>query len=89
MHPSGITYEWLDGYPENYDDFKPLPQELLHLWQHWENYRPLMESLNPHAPFTAPKDKTKASPETLNLIERYNQSISLGELLERNGYVRK
>jgi hypothetical protein len=87
LHPDGIHYEWLDGYPESYDDFLELPSELLNLWQKWEFYAPIMQSVSPY--FKAPKIERKANTETSDIIERYNQSVDIAGLLESYSYKRK
>jgi hypothetical protein len=84
LHPSGIHYEWLGGYPESYDDFLELPSELLNLWQNWDFYLPIMQSVSP---YFKPTEKTRnINAETLDIIGRYNQSVDVANLLESYGY---
>jgi hypothetical protein len=87
LHPDGIYYEWVDGYPKSYEDFLELPRELLNLWQKWDFYLPIMQSVNPYLkPVTVER---KLNPETLSIIEQFNKSVDIAALLEEYGYVRK
>jgi hypothetical protein len=87
LHPDGIYYEWVDGYPKSYEDFLELPPELLNLWQKWDFYLPIMQSINPYLqPVTVER---KLNAETLSIIEQFNKSVDIAALLEEYGYVRK
>lgn len=88
LHPSGIYYEWLGGYPNSNNDFLELPSELLNLWQKWEFYLPIMRSVNPY--FKPTKQERKSTnTETLEIIEKFNASVDIADLLESYGYKRK
>jgi putative DNA primase/helicase len=87
LHPDGIYYQWVDGYPESYDDFLELPSDLLNLWQKWDFYLPIMQSVSPY--FKPPKVERKANSDTLDIIQLFNASVDLVTLLERYGYARK
>jgi hypothetical protein len=87
LHPDCIYYEWVDGYPESYDDFLELPLDLLTLWLKWAFYLPILQSVSPY--FEPPKIKRKMNTEALNVIQHFNESFDLVTLLEGYGYVRK
>lgn len=87
LHPEGIYYQWVDAYPESYNDFLELPLELLNLWQKWDFYLPIMQSVSPH--FKVPNVDRKVKREALTIIQQFNESIDLVSLLEGYGYARK
>jgi hypothetical protein len=87
LHPDGIHYQWVDGYPNSYEDFLELPLELLNLWQRWEFYLPIMQSVSPY--FKVPKMDRKIKGETSDIIQQFNASVDLVTLLEGYGYARK
>jgi hypothetical protein len=86
-HPDGPHYAWVDDYPSSYDDFAELPSELLNLWQKWEFYLPIMQGVSPY--FKPPKFERRTNTEALTIIERYNESVDIRDLLESYGYRRK
>jgi uncharacterized membrane protein len=88
LHPRGINYEWVDGYPESYSDFLELPSELLNLWQKWEHYTPIMQSANPYFK-PIEQERKGTNTEMLEVIEKFNESIDIANLLESYGYQRK
>jgi hypothetical protein len=88
LHPSGIHYEWVDGYPNSFDDFLELPSELLKLWENWDFYAPIMQSVSPYfKPVKQERKNTNA--ETNEIIEKFNHTVDIEDLLESYGYRRK
>jgi Bifunctional DNA primase/polymerase, N-terminal len=87
-HPSGIFYEWLDGYPTSRDDFLELPTELLNLWQKWDFYATIMQTVSPYLE-VAKVERKKTNTEMLELIEEFNSKSNIADLLREFGYERK
>ncbi|TDE85595.1 bifunctional DNA primase/polymerase [Deinococcus sp. S9] len=80
LHPEGYEYRWAEAVPRRREDLPELPQFLQDL------YVALGEK-----PQTAPK-KPQGQPIQLpggGIIDRFNATVTVEEILERNGYVRR
>lgn len=97
LHPAGLHYTWVGGMPQEPEDIPELPDSLLEVWVHWDKWKEKLEALCPWAPARrgeANKPRVdnmegSSKPTYLgkSLIEAYNQSVGVREVLERNGYV--
>ncbi|WP_084542870.1 bifunctional DNA primase/polymerase [Deinococcus murrayi] len=94
LHPdTGRPYTWAGPVPESVADLPELPPELLRLWGRWGALAPVMRSACPWAPAPmpapAPRDLGRlggGAAEGASVIDAFNASRSLGEVLSEHGY---
>jgi hypothetical protein len=92
-HPdTGKPYEWIGDITK----IPPLPQALADLWKHWEEWKSLLQSLDPHQAEVinkAKKPKTEArAPQVEGIIDpitAFNERHTLHEVLTSHEYRRK
>jgi hypothetical protein len=90
QHPdTGRPYELVGDITK----IPPLPQALADLWKHWEDWKPVLQSLDPHYAEVinkAKKIKPKAgAPQVKGAIDPirvFNERHSIHEVLTRSGY---
>jgi hypothetical protein len=86
-HPEGGNYQ-LIGNPAA---IPPAPPILLDLLQHWEDWKPCLDSalgIEQDAPKTAPRPQQQGEqlPGRRDPIQEFNQAFSVHDVLIRNGY---
>lgn len=96
IHPdTGQPYTWAGPVPERVADLPELPPELLSLWQRWRGLEGVMKAACPWAPGELPapseRDLTRlggaaSRGEGGSVIDQFNASRSLGEVLGEHGY---
>ena len=87
IHPdTGKPYRWAgrsvwDGLPD-------LPHGLVVLWEQWDKFRPQLQDICPWKPAREFQPPRKARPkgEGASVIEAFNDSSNMDELLQRYGY---
>jgi hypothetical protein len=88
IHPdTKQPYEWL----VEPNEIPPLPKELLSIWIEWDKFRPQLVNACPWAKKIIPspqpkKEKTVVADD--NIIQRFNDSVTITSILENNGYKR-
>lgn len=97
IHPvTGTPYTWAGPVPTSRDDLPELPAVLLRLWERWTELEPIMRAACPWAP-ALPDDLPAPRPRDLahlgsgsgggeSVIDQFNASRSLGEVLNEQGY---
>lgn len=96
LHPAGMNYSWAGPMPQEPEDIPELPDHLIELWLNWNERKEGLEALCPWAParpqrvITARVDNMEGErPQHIGggIIEAYNRHATVGQILERNGYV--
>jgi putative DNA primase/helicase len=93
IHPdTGKPYELVGDITK----IPPLPQALADLWKHWEEWKPVLQSFDPHyteAINKAEKPKTKARAAqvegAIDPIRVFNEQHSIHKVLTSHGYKQK
>jgi hypothetical protein len=93
QHPdTGKPYE-LGG---DITKIPPLPQALADLWTHWQEWKPVLQSLDPHQAEAInktekqkPKVETAQVEGTIDPITVFNERHSIHEVLTHSGYKQK
>lgn len=93
IHPeTGEPYRWLTKPGEA---LPVLPEELLQIWQQWDNFKRLAEAMCPWAPFVESRPSRKAEPgvqgrtgDGLAVIEAFNRAHDVEQQLAAHGYTR-
>ena len=89
LHPSGVLYEWINPLPQNFEDIPLLPQRLIELWQNWEvEEKAMLHVLGKWQPEPI-KRELPTKNDTADIIDLFNKNYTAGEILERNGYIKK
>ena len=87
VHPdTGRPYTWAGQ--DVFDGLPPLPAPILTLWQEWDRFRPQMQDICPwkaKREFTPPPKPRRAT-ESASVIDAFNDSHDMHELLVRFGY---
>lgn len=97
VHPdTGRPYTWAGPVPESVADLPELPRELLNLWENWGRFLPVMRAACPWAsaeqraePAPSERDLGRlggVAAEGASVIDAFNASRSLGEVLGEHGY---
>tara|TARA_R110002051_G_scaffold189_2_gene802 strand:+ start:219 stop:2192 length:1974 start_codon:yes stop_codon:yes gene_type:complete len=88
-HPLGNLYKWVNPLPKTYEEIPLLPEVLIDLWQNWELYEPKM--LNAIGRFTPdkPKRQYENKEDSADIIDLFNTSFTVTQILERNAYIKK
>ena len=88
-HPLGNLYKWVNPLPKTYEEIPLLPEVLIDLWQNWELYEPKM--LNAIGRFTPdkPKRQYENKEDSAEIIDLFNSSFTVAQILERNAYIKK
>lgn len=89
IHPlTQEPYEWVNGVPERLEDIPMLPGAVLAVWLDWPERVGQMRAACPWAPplQIGTLESRSASPQTKSVIEAFNDRLTPGEVLERNGY---
>ena len=104
IHPeTGNAYQWVDGQaPWDYDEIPTLPADhpLLLIWAQWDIFKDQLERISPLADRNArvvcgreyqiqPVQVAGISGSGSDVIGQFNRSVSVADMLERNGYKRK
>jgi hypothetical protein len=87
IHPdTGQPYQWAgksiwEGLPD-------LPHELVVLWEQWDKFRPQLQDMCPWRPVKdfQPPRKVRPKGDGTSVIEAFNSSANMDELLQRFGY---
>jgi len=89
IHPdTHQPYEWM---VEPTEHIPPLPKELLSIWSEWEVFRPQLVNACPWIKIKVlPPQKPKTSKPTSedNIIQKFNEIVTVTSVLEHNGYTR-
>ena len=89
IHPSGIPYEWINPLPQSFEDIPLLPEILIDLWENWEFHeKPMLHTLGKWKPEPV-KRQLPTQNDTADIIDLFNQHNTPGQILERNGYIKK
>ena len=95
VHPDvGEPYRWTPDIPRSREEFPLVPAPLLGLWLAWDLLRPRMEAACPWATPEPVEPEPVRCPrwsrpyDGPSVIEAWNERVSAGEVLERNGYKR-
>lgn len=89
IHTSGIPYEWVTKLPNSFEEIPLLPQRLIELWENWDiEEKAMLHCLGKWKPEPV-KRQHPTNNDTAEIIELFNKSYSAGEILERNGYIKK
>jgi hypothetical protein len=87
IHPdTHQPYEWI---VEPTTKIPPLPKELLSIWAEWGVFRPQLVNACPWIKIkvSPPKSKTTSTNSSNdNIIQKFNEFVSVTSILERNGY---
>ena len=90
IHPgTGNPYRW-ENPPRN--GFPPLPQRLIELWMDWPEFHRKALALCPWAPLPKPTPPLRTrthEPGRASVIDVFNDTHDVAEILEQHGYVRR
>ena len=98
IHPdTGEPYRWAEGQaPWDYTEIPTLPADhpLLLIWAQWELFKGQLERISPHYRDEQPAPSVQVHVASSNgkgrdVIGQWNRSVTCGELLERNGYLKR
>jgi len=96
LHPSGATYEWMEGFaPWDRDEVPAIPEALLHFWRDYADtktgVREAVQALCPwrKTPPVARPMRARTPGTSTGVIEAYNRANDVGSVLEANGYKRR
>tara|TARA_R110000851_G_scaffold79550_1_gene175135 strand:- start:1142 stop:3133 length:1992 start_codon:yes stop_codon:yes gene_type:complete len=89
LHPSGIPYEWVNPLPQTFKEIPILPERLKELWENWDTEEPAMlHCLGKFKPEIV-KRSLPSNEDSIDIIEQFNKTYSVTEILEKNGYTKK
>lgn len=86
IHPdTQQPYRWRDGEPTEPPPF--LPDELLSIWQAWDDFKGQFMAVCPWAPKpVAPKPRARSAGQHDNVIGQFNQAHDVAAMLKAHGY---
>jgi len=93
VHPETLRkYQWVASGDNTHFEILDMPEDMLYLWQHWNEFQPIMEMANPTYVAPIVTDKMKNSGvkyEGTNYIEMWKNQQNLLSMLTSNGYTQK
>ncbi len=88
-HTLGHRYEWINPLPSDFESLPELPERLVTLWENFDVEEAGM--LNCLGHFTPEVTKRQLEPnvDSEDIIERFNATYTVEEILIKNGYEKK
>ena len=89
LHPSGVRYRWIKEPPSQFSDLPELPMRLQELWKNFDvEEKQLLNCLGQFKPDPI-KPKLEPKLDSVDVIERFNSTYSVENILTKNGYIQK